>query len=234
MLRDVMINYLDTDNEARDVLEALVRSPCLTRVILVEVSYVEGFFTRLPWDHLIHLEIHPGASLFGYPEHLTTTAHVLSKAPNLRTFGTTEYSWGRIISTSSNPIGANLSASGIVALEIHEWSYARAGRSTLSSLILPSLQHLILNVSDGSQHELDDVIKAVANSSCRLRSISLPEVALMEISVERLLCTSNSTLQKISLGGPILGHSLLECFMSKIGSSSSERLFPKLEELDVD
>ncbi|KAL0564187.1 hypothetical protein V5O48_017865, partial [Marasmius crinis-equi] len=216
-----------------ELLRALRQSPHLEKVILTDTPYVRNIFETFPWKQLVHFEIRFLVFNFrgmSYPQDFATD--VISKSPNLQTFGTHDYFWKRDLSLPLS-LPPHLDMSCIVDLRLNQWNSQPSGELYWSTLHLPFLQYLTLCGFSDPEKDLNGVTKMLENSSCRLLSISLLGITFLEETAKRILWTSRETLGKISLRGRIIGTSLLECFFSSSLESKAARIFPNLEELEA-
>ncbi|KAK1227047.1 hypothetical protein PQX77_009957 [Marasmius sp. AFHP31] len=240
-LREVDVNRLSELPGGLALLAALAQSPCLRKLVLVDVKYVGKLFARIPWSQLTHFEVNDNERFrgwlrrTGYP--LWFCAEVLFKSPNLEVLRTWKWSWTKCLPIEPRERGAD-SSIYIVELDLYGWAPgpARPDDMDVLSLRLPSLRHLTLRELGGSSlNDLDSIIKMVERSSCRLFSVSLFDATFLDVTVKRLLSISRGSLRKIVLRGRIIGSTLLEHFFSHSSKTEDNYpFFPYLEELDAD
>ncbi|KAK1224750.1 hypothetical protein PQX77_012334 [Marasmius sp. AFHP31] len=238
ILREIDLERLSEIPGWMELLKAFGQSPSLRKVALTDVQYVMEVFSDFPWSRLHGLKVFEtwkinGSSVrLNYPE--TFVEDILSKSPPLEELETSQYMWRKSPALSFGP-GRLLDGQCIVELTLRGWSPGpeRLDHMDVSSLYLPSLQHLRLY--NGARNEMNQIVEMLERSSCRLISVWLIDITLLEVTVKRLLSTSRGSLRKVVLLGRTIGPSLLECFFSSSYTDTSRSHFflPHLEELDV-
>ncbi|KAL0568925.1 hypothetical protein V5O48_013045 [Marasmius crinis-equi] len=205
-LEQVTIEDIDTYDPDGKLRNALVDAPCLRSVSINKPG-------QLNWPQLTKLELPdrvdiPSILALGLCKNLHTL--IIAMPWQLLHFPDDD------LVPSLPPIHLDRLQKLRVALDldpevsnvpITHWTETRAPIPTIPSIIcnaltVPHLSHLELSTSITLNSDIDSIIALIQRSSCKLNSIVIEGMLLMDVTIERLLrAVSCPTITSLSLSG---------------------------------